>query len=50
MIKCDCGHVIRGKTVGDVMKKGGVHMKKVHPEMKMTKQMAEAIKKKIKNV
>lgn len=50
MLKCDCGHVIRGRTESEIMKKGGVHMKKVHPGMKLTAAAVKKLKASIKNV
>ena len=50
MLTCDCGYSAKGKTVNDLMKKMGVHAKKSHPELKITKKLMDAAKKKIKNV
>ena len=50
MLKCSCGHVIKGKTVAEVMKKGAAHGKKVHPGMKMTAAMVKMLRSQIKDI
>ncbi|MEK6968764.1 MAG: DUF1059 domain-containing protein [Nanoarchaeota archaeon] len=50
-LTCDCGHVVKGKTVAEVMKNGMAHGMKVHKMKKsdFTPAIAAKYKKMIKS-